>query len=69
MGSTFHQGLWKDCSPSGCVNIKPDGGKANTGIFIQVLTQACSSNDSGCNREMEIMDLQNSSKPVRLILW
>ena len=29
-----------------------------------LLTQACSSNDSECNREMEIMDRQNSSNPV-----
>ncbi len=33
------------------------------------LTQACSSDDSGCNRDMEILDCQNSSNPVKLILW
>ena len=35
----------------------------------QHLTQACSSGDSGCNRHMEILDRQNSSNPVKLILW
>ncbi len=33
------------------------------------LTQACSSDDSGCNGDMEILDRQNSSNPVKLILW
>ena len=33
------------------------------------LTQACSRDDSGCNRDMEIMDRQNSPNPDKLISW
>ncbi len=38
-------------------------------LFLFFLTQTCSSDDSGCNMHMEIMDRQNSSNPVKLILW